>query len=60
MCTEFVKLLNHIHIGDNPIRNENLFINLLTEKHWVNDTAEFIWNANHIRDFLLERHKHFI
>ena len=55
-----LNLLNHIHIGDNPIRNENLFINLLTEKHWVNDTAEFIWNANHIRDFLLERHKHFI
>ena len=47
-----LKLLNQINTENRHVTNEILFIFLMTEDLIVNHTAEFISNANDIRDLL--------
>ena len=51
------RLLDEINTRNTlHVINRNLFIKLMTEHEFSDKTAEFIQNANSVRDFLMRRH----
>ena len=49
-----LKLLNQINTENRHVTNELLFISLMTENQIISHTAEFISDADDIRDLLLK------
>ena len=49
-----LKLLNQINTENTHVTNELLLISLMTENQIISHTAEFISNANDLRDLLLK------